>query len=172
MQSALIALAGVLLGALLGEYFRRRNRIEIYSQKIFERRLEVYEGLMALVQDAYTTASHVIENNQLSQDERQALISSAIHSIADYTDANTLFVDSYVSAHATAMVMGVEDIPDISDKVERASEIARFRSDYVLAKKMILEESGIQQINEHFKLVSQSKPNSPVIRRIKELERK
>lgn len=171
MEAALIGLVGVLIGALIGEYFRRRNLVDAYAQKIFERRLEVYEGLMKLVQHAYTVASEVLETPKLTAKQRLDAISGAIHPIAQYTDENALFIDSYVAAHATAMVMGVEDIPSIADEHERKKAIAEFRSMYKAAKKMILEESGIAQINRHLKLVSRSNPDSPIISRIKELER-
>jgi hypothetical protein len=171
MESALIGLLGVFVGALLAEYFRRRNRVEAYSQKIFERRLEVYEGLMKVVQSAYTIASEIIEQPDLTSEERLSMVSEAIHSIAAYTDENALFINTYVSAHTVAMAMGVEDIPTISDQVEREAAISHFRAQYKAAKQMILEDSGIHQINKHFKLVSRSDPKSLIIKRVKELER-
>lgn len=171
MESALIGLLGVFVGVLLAEYFRRRNRVEAYSQKIFERRLEVYEGLMKVVQAAYTVACEVIDQPDFTAEERLSLISEAIHSIAEYTDENALFINAYIAAHTTSMAMGVEDIPGMSDDVEREAAISHFRAQYKAAKQMILEESGINQINSHFKLVSRSDPKSPVIERLKELER-
>jgi hypothetical protein len=98
MEAALVGLAGVLLGAFLGEYFRRRNRIEIYSQKVFERRLEVYEELMKLVQAAYKAADEVMTNSELTEGERHSLMSATILPIAEYADHNALYIDSYVGA--------------------------------------------------------------------------
>ncbi|OFV99631.1 MAG: hypothetical protein A3H28_14510 [Acidobacteria bacterium RIFCSPLOWO2_02_FULL_61_28] len=171
MESALIGLVGVLIGALLSEHFRRRNRVEVYSHKIFERRLEVYEGLMALVQQAYTIAVDVMENSKRTPEERHTLIAEAVHLVADYTDNNALFIDGYVGSHATAMFMGAEDVQSISDDVERNVAISEFQSMYKSAKQMILEESGVHEINKHFKLVSRSNPESPIINRIKWLEK-
>jgi hypothetical protein len=170
MEPALIGLIEVLAGALLAEYFRRRNRVDAYAQKSFERRLEVYEGLMKRVQHAYTVANDVLDDAKLTPKQRLGAVSEAIHLIAEYTDDNALFIDSYVAAHATAMTMGVEDIPAIDDGKERNEAIARFRAMYKAAKQMILDESGIAQINRHLKIVSRSKPDSPAIRRIKKLE--
>lgn len=172
MEAALIALAGVLIGVLLGEHFRRSHRVEIYSEKLFDRRLEVYERLMQLVQNAYSVASAVVERNDLTHDERHQIVSGAIHEIATYVDANELFVDSYIGAHVTGMIMGTEDIADIVDESEKQLAIARFRAGYVVAKKMIREESGVEQINRYFKLVSKSKPDSPMIRLLKHFESK
>jgi hypothetical protein len=171
MQSALIGLIGVLIGVLLAEYFRRRNRVEIYSQKVFERRLDIHETLMKLVQGAYAAVSATLEFPGSAKEERHAIVSGAILSIAEFSDENALYIDSYLAADLTAMAIGVEDIPDIEDDIERDAEISAFRNRYKLAKRMILEESGIHQINQHFRLVSRSKPTSPIIQRIKELER-
>lgn len=171
MESALIGLIGVLVGALLAEHFRRRNRVEAYSQKIFDHRLEIYEELMRLVQHAYTVACEVIEHSELAHKDRLSAVSEAIYSIAQYTDRNALFVDTYIAAHTTTMIMGVEDISDISDETEREAAIAVFRANYKTAKEMICKESGVHQINEHFKLVSHSNPKSPIIQRIKEIQR-
>ena len=60
----------------------------------------------------------------------------------------------------------------IRDPAEREEAIRRFMSHYGAAKQNILEESGVRQINEHFKLVSKPKVDSPLISRIKELEKK
>jgi hypothetical protein len=170
MEAALIGLVGVLVGALLAEHFRRSNRIEAYAQKIFERRLEVYEGLMKLVQEAYATADATLDEG-MSKEERHSLLSGAILAIAQYTDENALFIDHYIAADATAMAMSADGIPEITDEVERATAISNFRSHYKATKQNILEESGVRQINEHFKLVSRSRPSSPVITRMKELEK-
>ena len=46
----------------------------------------------------------------------------------------------------------------------------KYYRDAKQAREMVIAESGIRAINEHFKLVSKSKPDSAAIRRIKELE--
>ncbi len=171
VEPALIALVGVLLGVLLGEYFRRRKRIEVYSERVFERRLEVYEKLMTLVQGAYTVASEVMSSGGLTEAERHDLMSAAILPIAEYVDDNALYVDPYVGAHVTAAFMGAEDVQAISDTRDREAAIAEFQALYKSTKRIILEESGVYQINKHFRLVSRSKPDSSIIGRIRELER-
>lgn len=171
MEPALIGLVGVLVGALLGQIFHRNNRVEVYSHKIFERRLEAYEGLLALLNEAHYAAMEVMENSELNYESRHEIMSSVIGPIAEHSDRNALYLDGYVSAHATATFMGAEDVQDIKEESERESAVDDFLSIYKMAKKMILEESGVRQINKHFKLVAKPKPDSPIVRRIKELER-
>jgi hypothetical protein len=171
MEAALIGLVGVLLGAFLGEYFRRRNRIEAYSQKIFERRLEIYEGLVKLFRAANNVADGVMTASELTHGERQSLISSVIGPLAEYADNNALYIDAYVGAHVTAVYMGAEDVQSISDPIKREAEIAEFRALYKSTMKILLQESGVHEIAKHFRSVSRSQPDSPIIGRIKELER-
>jgi hypothetical protein len=49
MEEALIGLLGVLVGLFVNEHFRKTNRIENYSSTVFEKRLKIYEELMAIV---------------------------------------------------------------------------------------------------------------------------
>lgn len=53
MESALIALVGVLAGILLNEYFRKRNLVEVYSQKVFDKHLKVHEDLLNIFRCSY-----------------------------------------------------------------------------------------------------------------------
>ncbi len=40
MEGALIGLAGLLIGILLNEYYRRKSRIEQYSAQVFEKKVK------------------------------------------------------------------------------------------------------------------------------------
>ncbi len=172
MEAALIGLVGVLIGALLSQVFHRQNRVETYSHKVFERRLEVYESLMALLQSGYEIASEVMENEELSKEERNALISEAIMPIATFTDEHGLYIDKYVAAHMTSAFMGAEDVLAEVDKKKRETLVKTIHSSYKTAKEIVLTESGAEEINKHFRSISRSKPTSPVIERIKELEKR
>ena len=171
MEAALIGLAGVLVGAWLSQIFHRQNRVEIYSHKVFERRLEVYEKLMVLLQSGYDIANEVMENESLSPQERHELISQAIMPIASYVDEHCIYIDKYVAAHMTAAFMGAEDVLAAED--EARDELKNsVQSSYSAAKEIILSESGALEIHKHFRGISRSKPTSPIIKRIKELEKR
>ncbi len=125
---------------------------------------------MKLVQPAQSAAEEVMTNSELTQAERHGLISSVIGPIAQYCDDNALYIDTYVGAHVTALFMGFEDVQLISHPPEREAAVAEFRALYKSTNKILLEESGVHEINRHFRLVSRSQPDSPIIGRIKELE--
>jgi len=126
---------------------------------------------MALLQSGYGIACEVMENDKLSREERHELISEAIMPIASFVDKHGLYIDKYVAAHMTSAFMGAEDVLDEPDKNERESLVNVIRSSYKTAKEIVLAESGAEEINKHFRSISRSKPTSPVIDRIKYLEK-
>ncbi len=66
MEQALIGLGGLLIGLFISEYFRRRSRVEVYAQGLFQKRLNVYEKLYSKLVTAREVASDVIENPSLT----------------------------------------------------------------------------------------------------------
>ncbi len=69
LESAIIGFLGVIVGAFLGEYFRRKNRIEAYSHKVFDRRLKVHEELYSMFVSAYEIICEVMGNKELDHNE-------------------------------------------------------------------------------------------------------
>ena len=51
LWTGLVGIVGVLIGVLLNEMVRRRNRREAFAPKIFEKRLAAYEGLFDCVHE-------------------------------------------------------------------------------------------------------------------------
>ena len=171
MESALIALVGVLVGILCNEHFRRRNRIEFYSQKVFEKRLKIHEDLFTLFQEGYTVAAEVMENEELSEEERHEIISSVILPLCQYTDKHELYLDKYLTVQVASAYMGAEDIMGYADELTRESERSKIQQSYLKAKSIIIEESGASEVLKHFKTISKSKPDSNIIRYMKSLEK-
>ncbi|TVL02876.1 hypothetical protein AYI82_20390 [Shewanella algae] len=171
MESAFIALVGVLVGILCNEHFRRKNRIEAYSLKLFEKRLTVHEELFSLFQNAYSIVSEMIENESLSQEERHDIASGVIMPLCEFLDENEFYLDNYLTVQVSTAYIGSEDIGDIEDETEREAAKSKIRQDYMSTKKMIIAESGAAEAFKHFKSVSKSSPDSAVIRYMKELDK-
>jgi hypothetical protein len=91
IEAALIGLVGVLLGILLNEILRRKNRIEGYAARVFDKRLEIYEGLYERISVAGEMATDVIENSEYSSEQRHEIVSAAIHGIATWCDSNDMW---------------------------------------------------------------------------------
>jgi len=166
----LLGMLGVVVGSLLNEFLRRGRRIEEYSSGIFEKRLKAYEDLMSLIHRGSDLAQEVIDNANLSHEQRHELISTAIVPIAEFVDRNSLYMDEELGAHCVALFMGVEDIRDApeSEREQLARDYYKMRSE---TYRMIKEDSGVAQINKLFHSINRPKITSPVIERIRELRR-
>lgn len=167
--TAIIAVFGVILGAGLNELLRRNRRIEAYASPVFEKRLQKYEELMALLHDASSVAHDVMQNPEYTPEQRHALISAAILPIAEFTDNNELYIEPDLGAYCTATFMGAEDIQEIQDPHERDKQAQNIRNMYMDAKRMIREDSGISEIEKLFKGMTKPKLSSPIIQRIRYL---
>jgi xanthosine utilization system XapX-like protein len=100
MGTALIGLLGVLVGISINEWLRRRNRIETYAARVFDKRLEIYEELYQRVSAAQEIANDVIENDGYSHDDRHAMVSAGVHSIAGGCDEHD---DMYINEEITVL---------------------------------------------------------------------
>ncbi|MDD2636649.1 MAG: hypothetical protein PHW82_14240 [Bacteroidales bacterium] len=170
MWTALIGIFGVVLGAGLNELLRRGRRIEAYTGRVFDKRLEKYEQLMDLLQAASEVASDVMENADYTLEQRHELISAAILPIAQFTDDNELYIDPDFAPHCVATFMGAEDVLDLADPKEQEERRQDIRDMYVNAKRMIREDSGIAEIDKLFKTLTKPRLSSPIIERIRYLK--
>jgi len=173
MLTAIIGLTGVLLGVLLNEFFRRRNRIEIYSKEVFQKRLSVYEELYKKMEGSYLIANDVIENPDYSEGERHKIWSEVVMNVAMFTDENGLYLNENLTVHCMMTLIGVEDIYYIEDPEEKKKQLEKFGEGYANAKKMIRKETGLEALDKLFGSISKAKHKSDHIayyqRRKKEL---
>ncbi|MEJ2704884.1 MAG: hypothetical protein P8Z79_20800 [Sedimentisphaerales bacterium] len=167
---ALIGIFGVILGAGLNELLRRSRRIEQYTGQIFEKRLEKYERLMALLQTASEVATDVMKNTKYTYEQRHELISAVVLTIAEFGDDNELYIDQDLAAHCTATFMGAEDVLDVADPKEQEERRQEIRDMCSNARRMIREDSGIAQIDRLFKTMTKPRLSSPIIKRIQYLK--
>lgn len=163
MESAIFGLVGVLLGIIINEIVRRRNRIESFATRVFDKRLEIYEELYRRIRIAKEVADDVIENSTYSKKQRHQLVSNAIHAIAGWCEDNDMYLSEELAVHCVPLLMGVEDIHDIKDEKAKQLEITRFRKNLRDAKKMIRKEAGIADIENLFSAITKPKHNSAII---------
>ena len=164
MESALIALMGVLIGILCNEYFRRENRIEKYSEKIFEKRLQIHESLFQKIKDNSEIINDLINNRTLTSEDRHNIVSKVILELADFIDTREFYLDERLVVQVMTLFMGTEDIlPDSADSADREDKISIYMKGLKLTRKMIIDESGVSQAVHSFRLVSKAKLKSSVI---------
>lgn len=171
METAFIGLLGVLIGLLVNEHFRRRNRIEAYSSRIFDKRIQIYEELFAKVSACSTFISDLIENPKYSKEERHGIVSVAVHSLAQYGDEHSFYLNEHIVLQYMTLMMGVEDIYYIENTEEKEREIQRVWKHLRDTKEMIRKESGIEEMDSLFKSITRAKHKSAIIDYYNELQR-
>ncbi len=172
MESALIGLAGVLLGIFLNEYFRKKNRIENYSINIFERRLQVYEGLHKKLYEASFLIHESIETDTLTREEKHAVIEKSNLEVMNYMDEHDFYLNEDIIVHCGATLVGMTDIIDIEDEDNRNKELNNFMKNFKLARDMIKKESGVEELNKLFKSITRAEYSSDIIDYFRNLKKK
>jgi hypothetical protein len=150
MTQALIGIIGVLVGILVNEAVRRHRRIEDYSTKIFEKRLQVYEELYSKLHECYEAGNEALTGEH-SAEERHEIMSTLVFPLLEFMDKNSLYLNDEIAVHCGGMWMSVDEIPSIQDGAERASQMEVFQEDFGDAKAMIKEESGLKEIDKLFR---------------------
>jgi len=164
-----IGITGTLLGVAINELLRRQRRIEIYTARLFDKRLAAYEELTRKLHAGYEVATDIMESSGYSHEQRHEMISIALHDIASFTDENELYLDSDLAAHCVATFMGAEDVQDVKDENEKAKMKGDIVDMYVQARRMIRADSGVEKIDRFFKKLTKPTLSSPVIDYIKHL---
>lgn len=169
MTQALIGVLGVLVGIFVNELLRRNRRIEEYSTKIFEKRLQVYEELYSKLHECYEASGDALERDY-SAKERHEIMASRVFPLLEFMDRNSLYLNDEITVHCGGMWMSVDEIPAIENAEERAAQTEAFRADFKDAKEMIEEESGLKRINKLFRSISKPKYSSRLIEYYRELQ--
>jgi hypothetical protein len=168
METALIGFVGVLLGIFINEMLRRRNRIESYAGHVFDKRLEIYEGLYQRVAALGPLATDLIENSNYSHEQRHQIVSVAVQDIAGWCDDNDMYINEELTVHCVPLLMGIEDVYDMKDEASKQATIAHFRENFRAAKKMIRKEAGIEDIEKLFSRITKPRRSSPIVEAYRE----
>lgn len=163
MTEGLIGIIGILVGVLLNELFRRSNRIENYSSRIFDKRLQIYEELLARLQETSEFVSDIVKAEELQAEEKHESCHPKILNLLGYCDSNQLYLNDEIIVHIGATFCRIGEIIDSDDQAFRDSEFQEFWRDINNAKGMIKAESGIEEMNALFKKITKAKHSSPII---------
>lgn len=162
METALIGLVGLLTGILLTEYFRRRSRIEKYSSSVFDKRLEVHDRLLRLLHRSANLVRETVEEPNLDADEGQERVWRAGLELMKYCDRHPLFLNEEITVHCGAAFAGAQDIFECQGE-ERQRNLEDFDRRIRQAVRMIVAESGIEELNRLFRSLTKAKLESDVI---------
>jgi len=171
VETALVGLLGVLLGSLVTEILRRKSRIENYSSRVFDKRLQTYEELYKKLIASSSIISDVFENPNYSKEQRKAIVSRSVFELAHFTDKYSFYLNEHVALQSMTLLIGVEDIIDIEDEEEKQKEVQRVWKHLRDTKKMIRKESGIEEMDRLFRTITQAKHKSELIDYYEELKK-
>lgn len=163
MESALIGILGVLLGLFTNELLRRSNRIESYAQKIFEKRLEIFEELYSRLAACGSVGDQVINSPSLDSEDLHNLVRDAVHDVAEWCDLHALYLNEEVTLQCISLLIGIENIHAVEDPDEKQKMVDEFYSQLRYTKNMLKKESGIEDINTSFTKMIKAKYTSPTI---------
>ena len=154
------SLFGIFIGLFIAEYFRRKRRIEDYSNVIFNKRFKAYEKLFQFVSDSQDLGREILETDKYNQEERHKRWMDLVLCMDKFTDDNALYLNEEISFHCVACLAGVDSIPEKQDIEEKREAIRKFHDDIKNAKQMIKDEIGLTQVEKVFRKISKSKPKS------------
>jgi hypothetical protein len=169
MTQALIGVMGVLIGILANEALRRHRRIEDYSTKIFEKRLQVYEELYWRLHECYDAANEVLDGDHSPQ-ERHEIMARLVFPMLEFMDKHSLYLTDEIGVHCGGMWMSVDEIPAIENEKERASQTKAYLQDFKDAKEMIREESGLKEIDRLFRSIAKPRHSSRFVDHYRKLQ--
>lgn len=167
MLPAIFGLAGVLIGIFIGEFFRRKSRIEIFTKEIFLRRLQVFESLYQLFLEA-EKISYSLEG----MEEKDLVTESwteVVFKISEYMDTNYIYIDEEIIAHCMMTLIGFEDI--LFDN-QRHLLLDQFRSKFKETKVLIKNVSGISATEKTIRNVANIEISTENIKHYRKLKRK
>lgn len=170
MENALIALLGVLIGVLCNEYFRRENRIEKYSEKMFDKRLEIHEHLYQKIQESASVIDDIINDERILETDRQQYVSNVILGIADFLEPIEFYLDQNLIVQVMTVFMGAEDI--VPSHPNRNELIKVYRQNLKATKVLIQDTCGVKRANENFINVTRTKFNTPILKYFKKIRSK
>ena len=170
---ALIGLAGILLGLLGSEYFRRRSRIEGYSKEIFLKRLKVYEVLYKRLDDAAKLASEFEKEEIEDVGAFLALTHALVLSTAKFADRNGLYINDevFVQCMSTLMLIPSEGTLDELQAFRDEGAKAFWESSRT-SKLMIKAETGLTELDDLFRGITRTKHDSNIVRYFRETKRR
>lgn len=83
-----------------------------------------------------------------------------------------MHISEYLIVQALTAFADAQEFYKITDLDEREKTKSYVRECYKTTRKIIIEESGVAQISRHFRKISKSNPDSPIIRHMKNEEKK
>ena len=160
-ESIIIPILTFCVGFIISEVVRRINRAEMINVKIFDKRLEVYHELSAIINRTYhakTEFCDALRNGESDSESVAERHNDAVLTLMSYFDDNALFISEELGIHC--MTTFISTPSEFSDIEEYESNL---RDDYKSIKQIIQTESGMKMLNKNMKRMMKYKHKSEYI---------
>ncbi len=169
-MEAVIGIVGLVLGVFLTETFRYIRRSDEFSKLLFDKKLDRYSSLYDLIVKSHNLINEMIDDEELTQEERHQFESTVVWEIVEFTESNEFYLSELVLVEAMTVFMGAEDFPEMNE--EDALEARKNLNHNVKnLKDMIRSEAGITRIEKDFRKITKAKLDSPIIKYMNRLKR-
>ncbi len=152
------ALLGSLIGStiviLISESFRRINRVEKYSEIIFERRLEAYEKLAYYFNNAYLSFLKM-QNSRNSQTSKD--FTENLKKLAQHCEAKRIYIN-YRLAMECVNFFSNHESSQISINNNKTAYI-NISNKYMDTIDLLIEMSGVHKVNKTYSKIMSIKKN-------------
>lgn len=169
--SSFVGILGMLVGILVNEYFKRKDREALFSEAIFQKKLKIYEELFAKMHNASKIGATITDEESLSKEKRHQIWSEVVLDVAGYTDKYELYINEEIAAHCMLTLIGIEDIYYL-EKNKKKKEISKFHEGLKEVSNLIKEETGIKRLEKFLKKINEPKIRSSYIEAFKEIKNK
>jgi hypothetical protein len=166
--AGLLGIAGTLAGILVTEYFKRKERVALYSDTIFKKKLDAYEKLYFMLQNIYAKADVLFADTKLSLQEKHNIWQPASLEVANYLDKHSLYINDDIAAHCMSALIAVDDY--LGSPTKR--DLKQYYEDRQATYRLIKEDSGIGRINNFFNIVNKPKIKSEILDYLNEVRSK
>jgi hypothetical protein len=165
MLPAIIGIIGVIVGVSLNEIFRRRSRIEKFTEPYFKRKIEVSE---ILLQDFLVRTALFEDLTQLEADKKSKMgvWHESVLEYLGWMDRNFLFLGDELTVHIGSTLVLAGEYIDGAEGITKERVLSEFGDTKLLIKKSL----GFNYIEKSFTNTSKSKLSSATIKFYRDLK--
>jgi hypothetical protein len=165
--SALIGIAGIFIGIFLAEFFRRRSKIEKFTEVLFNKRLNIYEELFEKYLDL-TNVFYALNESNSEAHEKLDVWQQNVFDFLRWMDKKFMFIGDELSVHLSLTLLSAGDFID-GDRTKSLNEVL---SEFGEAKLLIRKSLGLDSIENDFIRTSKSSLSSNYIEYYQNLKKK
>jgi hypothetical protein len=163
-MESLIGILGVVFGIIMGELIRMINRVEDYNAQLVIKRIDICNNLYNLMSNSWYEMYMMLENEK-QFDEGE--IHNCVLNICEFCDENSFYISEELRMQCCLLFMGIHE----TNEERREVKSKELQGEVVKTKEMIINESGISEINKKAQKIFKYNHKSEYIEQYKKIKR-